>query len=74
MTTLAVVIGVVFVLGFGLWLAFRQARKRSRAEAAGAAHRAAADHARESHAIREDVARLPDAELDCELRRYTRSE
>ena len=74
MTTLAAVLGAVLVLGFGLWLAFRQARKRGRAEAERAVHRIAADHARESHAIREDVARLSDADLDRELRRYTRPE
>jgi ABC-type nickel/cobalt efflux system permease component RcnA len=72
MTTAYVAIGAVLVIGFGVWLAFRQARKRGRAEAQRDHFETSTEHAREAHETHEDVARLPDADLRDELRDHYR--
>ncbi len=69
MLTTYIALGAGAVLLFGVWLAFRQARKRGEAEAEGRANKRSAEHAREANETREDVARLRDADLDRELRR-----
>lgn len=68
MTTFAVVGGVVLVLIFLVWLAFKKVEGKGRAEAEREHFQVKSEQARQANEIDEDVARLSDDELDRELR------
>lgn len=71
-TTIALIGGGVLLAAFAVWLAVRMARRRGRAEAERDRATAGLEQARRGHAIREDVERLSDADLDDELRNDSR--
>ena len=67
MTTYAAIGGMVLVLLFIVWIAFRSAERKGRADAERDRFQAASEAARRANEIDEDVMRLPDDELDREL-------
>ena len=67
--TVYLVIGAaVLVLGFAVWLSFKSAEGKGRAEAEKQYLQRKTDEAERANAIDEDVLRLSDGDLDRELR------
>jgi hypothetical protein len=67
-TTYAVIGGLLVVLLFLVWLAFRSAEGKGRAEAEKRHYQRNSDRARKANEIDEAVLALPDDQLDNELR------
>jgi hypothetical protein len=67
-TTYAVIGGLVVILFFLVWLAFRTAEGKGRAEAEKRHFQGMSDHARRANEIDENVLSLSDDRLDRELR------
>jgi hypothetical protein len=68
MTTYAVIGGLFLVLLIVFWLAWETAARKGRLEAENDHLLQASRAARKANEIDEDVARLPDSDLDRELR------
>jgi hypothetical protein len=60
--------GLFAVLAFIVWIGFKSAEKKGRAEAEREQFQAKSEAATEAHEIDEAVLRLSDADLDRELR------
>lgn len=68
MTTYAVIGGLLVILLFLVWLAFRTAEGKGRAEAEKRHYQGISDQARKANAIDEATLSLSDDDLDRELR------
>lgn len=67
MSTVAALVAVVAILGLLMWF-YQSVKGSGRKEAEGASDKRSAEHAREANAIDEETARVPESDLDSELR------
>ena len=68
MIAYSALVGLFLLLLFIVWIAFKTAEKKGRAEAEREQFQAKSEAATEAHEIDEAVLRLSDADLDRELR------